>query len=177
MRVGRRLGCIALAALLVAEVLVPAAAAQDARVNAPVYFQQRTGLLKDQGGGSAIFSARFHVTIANVNAGATLLPVVRGFKYRLVACKAISIGGAAGGVTTVDILATQATASVKLVAYAQASLTQSTVLEAGGSGAAVLADGASFAQNDVSTAITIGKTGSDVTTASHIDVIISYVLE
>jgi hypothetical protein len=119
---------------------------------------------------------RTRFSIAQVNAGATILAAVAGYKYRLIECLAIAIGGAAGAVTTVDILATQTT-GVKLVAYAQASLTQSAVLKAGGTGAAVLADGASFVQNDVNTAITIGKTGSSVTTATHIDVILTYALE
>ena len=95
----------------------------------------------------------------------------------MVECEAVSVGGAAAAVTTVDILATQSTSSVKLVAFAQASLTRSTVLNCGASGAAVLADGASFVANDVNTAITIGKTGSAVTTATHIDVILSYAVE
>jgi hypothetical protein len=120
---------------------------------------------------------RFRATIAQVNAGLTLLPKIAGKKYRLVACNAIAIGGAAGAVTTVDILGTQATSSVKLVAFAQASLTQSTVLKDGGSGAAVLADGASYAPCDTNTAITIGKTGSAVDTATHIDVSLSYTIE
>lgn len=121
-------------------------------------------------------SARRRSTIAEVNAGVTLLPAVPGLKYRLVSAAAISVGGAAGAVTTVDILATQTT-SVKLVAYAQASLTQNTQLNSGASGAAILAGGASYVQNDVNTAITLGKTGSDVTTATHIDTILTYVLE
>lgn len=133
------------------------------------------GIISDNG--SVVFNQRFRVTVANVNAGATLLPAITGYKYRLIACKAISVGGAAGAVTTVDILGTQGASGVKLVAYAQASLTQSTVLTDGGSGAAVLADGASYVQNDVSTAITIGKTGASVTTATNIDVIITYAIE
>jgi hypothetical protein len=47
----------------------------------------------------------------------------------------------------------------------------------GGAGAAVLADGASYAANDTNTAITIGKTGSNVTTATNIDVNLSYTIE
>lgn len=116
-------------------------------------------------------------TIAEVNAGVTLLAAVPGFKYRLIEAQAISIGGAAGAVTTVDVLGTQSASGVKLVAYAQASLTQSTVLKSGGSGTTVLADGASYVANDVNTAITLGKTGASITTATHIDVILSYVLE
>ncbi len=95
----------------------------------------------------------------------------------MVSCKAIAIGGAAGTVTTVDILGTPATSSVKLVAFAQASLTQSTVLTAGGTGAAVLADGASHQLNDANTAITISQTGSNIDTATNVDIILDYTVE
>jgi hypothetical protein len=75
---------------------------------------------------SKVPQLRTRVTIAQVNAGLTLIPAISGQKLRVVDCSIIAVGGAAGAVTTVDILGTQATASVKLVAYAQASLTQST---------------------------------------------------
>lgn len=120
---------------------------------------------------------RQRFTIAEVNAGATLLAAIPGHKYRMVGCTAISVGGAAGAVTTVDVLATQSTSSVKLVAFAQANLTQSAVLKDGGTGATVLADGASYVANDANTAITVGKTGSSVTTATHIDINFTYVIE
>ena len=124
----------------------------------------------------SVLSTRKRFTIAQVNAGATLVAAVAGKSIRMVNCKAIAVGGAAGAVTTVDVLATLSTGR-KLVAFAQANLTQSTVLTAGGTGAAVLADGASYTANDASTAVTVGKTGSSVTTATHIDVIFDYVLE
>lgn len=120
---------------------------------------------------------RFRVSTSDVNAGATLLPAIDGYKYRLVDVIAIAVGGNAGAVTTVDILGTQATSEVKLAAFAQASLTRSTVLRPGVSGTAVLADGASFAPCDDDTAITIGKTGDAMTTATHIDVILTYAVE
>ena len=122
-----------------------------------------------------VLNVRQRFTIAEVNAGATLVPAVTGKSIRMVSCKAIAVGGAAGAVTTVDVLGTVSTAR-KLVAFAQANLTQSTVLTDGGTGAAVLADGASYTANDVSTGITVGKTGSSVTTATHIDVIFDYVV-
>jgi hypothetical protein len=120
---------------------------------------------------------RVRATIAQVNAGLELLPALNGYAYRLIDVLAISVGGAAAAVTTVDVLATQATAAVKLAAFAQASLTQSTVLRPGVSGTTVLADGASFVANDAGTAITVGKTGSAVTTATHIDLILTYAVE
>jgi hypothetical protein len=137
------------------------------------------GELRISGGyisGGAILNKRQRFTIAEINAGATLLPAIPGKSYRMIGCKAISVGNAAGAVTTVDVTGTVST-SRKLVAYAQANLTQSTVLVDGGTGAAVLADGASYTANDAGTAILVGKTGSNVTTATHIDVIFDYVVE
>lgn len=115
-----------------------------------------------------VLNIRKHIAVATVNAGATLLPAIVGAQYRMVHASAISVGGAAGAVTTVDILGTLSS-SRKLVAFAQASLTQSTVLKDGGTGAAVLADGASYTANDANTAITVGITGSAITTATFID--------
>jgi hypothetical protein len=123
-----------------------------------------------------VINARTRFTVAQVNAGATLVAAVAGIKYRMVNAAAIAIGGAVGATTTVDILGTVSTAR-KLVAFAQANLTQSTYLQPGVTGAAVLADGASFTVNDANTAITVGKTGDAITTATHIDVIFSYVRE
>lgn len=116
-------------------------------------------------------------TIAEVNAGVSILAALPGFKYRMVDARAIAVGGAVAAVTTVDILATLATASRKLVAFAQASLTQSALLRAGAAGAAILTNGASFQTNDVNTPITVGITGAAVTTATHVDISIDYVVE
>lgn len=120
---------------------------------------------------------RAHVTVANINAGVEFLPAIAGYAYRMIECIAVAVGGAAGTVTTVDVLGTQSTSGVKLVALAQANLTQSTVLRSGATGAAVLADAASYDPCDANTAITIGKTGGSIVTATHVDFIFSYVLE
>jgi hypothetical protein len=120
---------------------------------------------------------RTRFTTAQVNAGASFLPAIAGYKYRMIDMRAISIGGAASGLTTLDILGTQSSSSVKLAAFAVAALTQNTVLNAGDSGGAVLAGGVSFVANDSGTGITIGKTGSSLATATHVDVIATYVLE
>jgi len=122
---------------------------------------------------SGVLALRARVTIAQINAGLELLPALAGKAYRLVDAFAIAVGGAAAAVTTVDLLGTLS-GSRKLVAWAQASLTQSALLRAGGTGAAILADGASFVANDPNTPITVGKTGADVTTATHIDIQICY---
>jgi hypothetical protein len=124
-----------------------------------------------------VMGVRTRFTIAQVNAGATILPAIPGHKYRLVDAYAIAVGGAAAATTSVDIIGTVSTAR-KLVAFLVAGLTQSTLLRAGAAtNGVILADGASFTANDANTAITIGKTGSDVTTATHIDVYVAYQID
>lgn len=115
-------------------------------------------------------------TVAEVNAGATLLPAISGFQYRIVDMALIAIGGAAATATSVDIRATQSTSVVNILAAAVAGLTQNTLLRAGAANAAILAGGVSFVANDANTAVTINRTGSNVATATHIDSLISYVL-
>ena len=121
-----------------------------------------------------VFRGRF--TTAQVNAGATVLAAVPGYKYRVQDASMIAIGGNAAVATTIDLLATQSSSSVKLVANAVAGLTQNTLLRAGATNSTILAGGVSFVENDTNTAITIGKTGSDMTTATHIDVLLTYEL-
>jgi hypothetical protein len=128
-------------------------------------------------GYGVVLHTRQRFTVAQINAGATILAAVPGYKYRLVDVALIAIGGTVGGSTTIDILATQSASSVKLLAATVAALTASTLLRAGATNAAILASGASFVQNDVNTAITIGKTGGDATTATHVDVLLSYEIE
>jgi hypothetical protein len=125
-------------------------------------------------GAGQLIGVRKRFTIAQVNAGAPLLPASPGLSYRMASCSAIAVGGAATAVTTVDVLGTQAGSSAKLVAFAQANLTQNTVVKDGETGGAVLAAGASYAACDVGAGITVGKTGSDVATATHIDIVAQF---
>jgi|SRR3990167_6494480 len=156
---------------------MPAANVKSRWLNGNLVFYDAAGAVVGHvGQGNVPVSLRARKTIAQVNAGVELLPAVPGMKWRMIDAAMIAVGGAVAAVTTVDILATQ-TSSVKLVAGAQASMTQSTVLHAGESGAAVLADGASFAANDANTAVTAGITGSDITTATHIDFILIFALD
>jgi predicted RecA/RadA family phage recombinase len=125
----------------------------------------------------AVLHVRRRCTIAEVNAGVTLIPAATGVKYRMVNAAMIAVGGAAAAHTTIDVIGTQSASAVKLVAFAVAQTAQNTYLQPGVTGAAILAGGVSYVANDVNTAITVGKTGSDVTTATHIDVLVSYVRE
>jgi hypothetical protein len=120
---------------------------------------------------------RLRFTTAQVNAGATIIPAIPGWKIRVLDMSMIAIGGAATGATTVVINGVQATVTVALLSVAVAALTQGAVVRAGAANANVLADGLSFIANDVNTPITIAKTGAGLATATAIDVIISYQIE
>jgi hypothetical protein len=119
---------------------------------------------------------RTRFTLAQVNAGATVLAARAGYKYRLIDYKLIAVGGNAAAGTSVDLAATQGGNPALLVVAAQAGLTRSTVVRDGDATGAVLADGASYVQNDVNTGITVAAVGT-FTTATHFDVILTYALE
>jgi hypothetical protein len=131
----------------------------------------------DDSGEPTVNHVRRRFTIAEVNAGATLLPAIAGRAYRMIDSAMIAIGGAAATATSVDLRGTQAASSVNLVANAVAGLTQNTLLRAGATNAAILAGGVSFVANDVNTAITVGRTGSALATATHIDVLLTYAID
>jgi len=126
-----------------------------------------------KGAAGIAFNLYHRVTTAEVNAGHTLLVPPPGMKVRMIDCALIAIGGAATGATTVDIL----DGATKLVAAAVAGLTQSALLRAGDTNGAILADGASFVVRAADAPITIGVTGSDLATATHVDVLLTFSLE
>jgi predicted RecA/RadA family phage recombinase len=123
-----------------------------------------------------LLTIRKRFTTAQVNAGATLLAALPGIKYRMVDAFAIAVGGAMTANTTADIVSTLSS-SRKLVAFAQAGMTQSTLIRAGAASGAILADGASFTANDAGVPVTVSNTGSAITTMTHLDVHFTYSLE
>lgn len=129
--------------------------------------------------GGQVLHQRFRATAAEVNAGKVLLPAVPGHAYRLVDAAMIAIGGAAQTATSVDLLGTQAALAVRPLVVAVAALTQNTLVRAGATNATILAAGASFTTLDANTSISVTKQsgGSNLATATHIDVLLSYVVE
>lgn len=126
-----------------------------------------------------LLNKRTRATAAEVNAGLELLPALSGYKYRLVDVTMIAIGGNAATATSVDIVTTQSASSVRPIVAAVAALTRSAVVKPNSANVTVLADGASFVANDDNTAVSVSKQsgGSNLATATHIDVILSYVIE
>jgi hypothetical protein len=122
---------------------------------------------------------RTRVTLAQANAGFTLLPALPGVKWRLMDMRVISIGGAAAGGTSLDLLGTKSGSASRPLVIAVAALTQSALVRAGAANAVILADGASFTAHDANTAISVTKQsgGSNLTTATHFDVSLEYIAD
>lgn len=127
---------------------------------------------------------RTRVSVAQINAGFTLLPALPGVRWRIADLILIAIGGAVTGATDVRLLGTRAGSGVALGTAAVAGLTQSTVTRlgtpfatAGTASIVPLTDGASHTQLDANTAVTVGKTGGSAATATHVDVMLAYVAD
>jgi hypothetical protein len=76
-----------------------------------------------------------------------------------------------------DVKGTRSGSAVILCSFLQASQTQSTKLIAGGTGATILADGASFTALDANTAITVINVGTAAATATGVDFELAYTIE
>lgn len=133
------------------------------------------------GSGFGIYNLRTRVTLAQLNAGYTFLPAVTGRKYRLVNLKMISIGAsmaATANATGIAVSATQSASVVALYTVNLAQLTRSTINTLGTASTVVLADGASFIDNDSATAVTVKAVGgTDLITATGVDLDITYAIE
>jgi hypothetical protein len=130
------------------------------------------------------YALRTRVTLAQLNAGFTLLAAIAGFAYRLIDLAMIAVGGAATTGTSINVIGTRAAAPVQLGVAAIAGLTQSTLLRAGspfataGTAAIVLlADGASFTPLDVNTPITVITVGAAMTVMTNVDVMLTFAID
>jgi hypothetical protein len=146
-----------------------------------------SGLNRNVNGDTALplpYTLRTRVTVAQLNAGLTLLAAIPGFAYRMIDCSLIAIGGAATTATSVNVIGTRAAAPVQLFVAAIARLVQSVRLvtgtpfaTAGAEAITTLADGASFTALDVNTPITVITVGSAMTVLTNLDVVLTFAID
>ena len=127
-------------------------------------------------GGGIVNYVKKRFTVAEVNAGDTILAAKPGYKYLMIDCSIAAEGGNAASATSVEVCATQTT-SVDLVSNTVGILTDDALVRMGITNSTLLANGAWADANDANTAITISKTGSNLATATHINVYMTYVVE
>jgi len=109
--------------------------------------------------------------------GFTPCPALPGVRWRLIDATLVAIGGNATTSTSINISGVVAGSAVELLAVAVAALTRSAVVRAGATNAVVLADGASFTQQDANTALTLKAIGATLTVSTFIDFFIHYVAD
>jgi hypothetical protein len=119
-------------------------------------------------------NVRVRAIIATVNTGFTLVAAQTGKSIRVISCSAEAYGGAVGALTSVDVSGDDGSAAI-LFSFAQGDLVENAMLL--DASATTLAAGASYVANTAGVAITVKKVGSDGTTATGIDFIISYAVE
>ena len=126
-----------------------------------------------------VMAHRQRCTLAEVNAGVTLVEGLPHVAYRIVDWTMIAVGGNAETATSVDIIGTRSGSTVRPFVVAVGTLLQSAVVKPNSSNVTVLADGASYTALDGDTSITLGvqSGGSALATCTHIDVILQYTAE
>jgi hypothetical protein len=128
-------------------------------------------------GGAIVNYVKKRFAVATVDAGADILAAKPGWKYRMIDCNMAAEGGSAAGATSVEVSGTQATSGVDLVSNTVGILTDDALVRMGITNSTLLANGAWADACDANTAITIGATGSALSTATHINVYLTYVVE
>lgn len=108
---------------------------------------------------------------ANTGAGTIVVPINPGRTYTVVDCWMRAIGGSVGGATAVVL---EDTAGTDIVSNAVAGLTQDAVLRAGATHSTATGLGTPAAKGK---GLRIGRTVSDVTTATHLDYVILYTVD
>lgn len=133
-------------------------------------------LIRVPGATISVQTTRQRFTTAEWNAGVTILAAIAGWKYKIVDISLIAIGGNAATATSVRVSGTQSASVVRLMTALIAALTQSTVVKPNSANVTMLADGAWATECDANTAITGDVNNNNLATATHVDVIVSYVL-
>lgn len=115
--------------------------------------------------------------LTTVGLAFTAMPALPGVRWRLIDAILIAIGGNATTSTSINIACAVSGVATELLVVAVAALTRSAVVRAGAANAVVLADGASFTQQDANTAMMAHSVGGTPTVATSFDFIVEYVAD
>lgn len=123
---------------------------------------------------------RERVTLAQINAGYTLLPALGGYGYRLLGWSMTAIGGAAATATSVDLIGTRGAVAVRPAVVAVSAMSENTRIPHTHANSVILTAGASYTTLDANTALTIGTqaaSAGNLATCTHVDVTLDYAME
>lgn len=141
--------------------------------NTRVYREQASGNIVSKAGGSVQFTVTGTATLAEVNAGKTILPGIPGMQIKVVGGR-VKANGAFETLTAIELQ--ESDGSPVIVSWAQAQLTDGAVfnLRSTTSGQTI---GAGFAAAlTAGNGVKLVKTGTAGATATSLDYVIDYVL-
>jgi hypothetical protein len=121
---------------------------------------------------SSLRTIEGQLTTTEVNSGTVVVAGHTGRTLTVVDCWLRAIGGAAGANTSVDVV--DSVTGTVVCAFLRAALTQNTVVRAGGSNTTPTNLLASLGSGE---GIKVVNAGTAMTTATHIDYVISYVVD
>jgi hypothetical protein len=130
-----------------------------------------------------VMHLRTRVTLAEMNAGKTLLGAAAGVAYRVNDVKVIAIGGAAAATadaTGVALYGTKAGTATAIYTALLAALTENAVCQVNTTDTSVPNAGALYTANDQNTALTCKSVSAgafDLITTTHFDILLSYCVE
>jgi len=105
------------------------------------------------------------------------MPALVGVRWRIIDVTMIAIGGNVTTSTSINIAGVSAGVATELFVVAIAALTRSAVVRAGAANMVVLADGASYTQQDANAGITAHSVGGTPTVATAVDMFVEYVAD
>jgi len=129
------------------------------------------GVVMGEAEGYMVHGLVVDVSAAEVNAGHVIVTVPTGRQFQLVNLEQIAIGGTAAGATAITVAG-----SATIASTTAATLVENALVGMHTSGVTLLVAGASFTAQTAGTDISVGRTDSDLITATSIRFIISYLL-
>jgi hypothetical protein len=144
-----------------------------ASYNSAVYHRQGDGNPTYEGGGSGVFTVVGSATLAEVNAGKTVIEGVSGKQIKVVGGWLKSTGAFAA-LTAIEFQ--ESDGSPVIASYAQANLTNGAVFNMRNTITGQTMGAGFMAALTAGNGVKVTKTGSDGTTATQIDYAIDFVL-
>lgn len=122
-------------------------------------------------------SLRVRLSPTQLAAITALVPALPGVRWRMLDAIMIAIGGNATTSTSINISGAVSGVTTELLVTAVAALTRSALVRAGAANAVILADGASFTQQDANTALSAKSVGGTLTVSTFVDILMKYVAD
>jgi len=141
--------------------------------NQPCYSRQRDGNPSFQGGGSVVYSVQGTATLAQINAGLTVVAGVPGQQIKVIGGR-VKANGAFEALTAIELQ--EEDGSPVIAGWSQATLTNGAVFDLRNTISGQTIGAGFMAALTAGKGLLLTKTGGTATTATSLDYIIDFVV-